>query len=45
MPEDILRPWIVFHSGREMLQDAETRDGRLDNLAIVVQELEAALLD
>ncbi len=45
MPEEILRPWIVFHSGREMLQEAETRDGRLDNLAVVVRELEAALLD
>ena len=45
MPDDVMRPWVAFHSGREMLQQAETKDGRLDRLATVISELEAALLD
>ena len=43
MPDSVLRPWIVFHAGREMLQEAETVDGRLDRLAPIVADLEAAL--
>jgi hypothetical protein len=43
MPDDVLRPWIVFHAGREMLEEVETHDGRLDRLAPVIAEIETAL--
>jgi hypothetical protein len=43
MPNDVLQPWIVFHGGRELLQAAETADGRLDRLRPVVKEIEAGL--
>ena len=43
MPEEILKPWIVFHAGREMLGAAENEDGRLDRLESVAEDLEAAL--
>jgi aminoglycoside phosphotransferase (APT) family kinase protein len=45
MPEEVLRPWIVFHSGREMMQAAEHSDGRLGRLAPIIEELEASLLE
>ncbi|MDH5372201.1 MAG: aminoglycoside phosphotransferase family protein [Acidimicrobiia bacterium] len=45
MPEEILKPWIVFHAGREMLGAAENEDGRLDRLESVLEDLEAALPD
>ncbi len=43
MPDDVLRSWSVFHAGRELLHAAETRDGRLDDLAPIVEELESEL--
>lgn len=43
MPDDVLRPWIVFHGGREMLLEAETRDGRLDRLEPIIAEIERNL--
>jgi aminoglycoside phosphotransferase len=43
MPDEVLKPWVVFHSGRELLLEAETRDGRLDKLAPIIDQLEKVL--
>lgn len=43
MPDEVLQPWIIFHSGRELLLEAETADGRLGKLAPIIEQLEKVL--
>jgi thiamine kinase-like enzyme len=38
-PQARLRPWIAYHSAMAMLEAAEQRDGRLGDLAYLVQDL------
>lgn len=38
-PADRLRPWIAYHSAMMMLEAAERRDGRLGDLAYLVDDL------
>ncbi len=38
-PPDRLRPWVAYHSSMMMLEAAERRDGRLGDLAYLVDDL------
>lgn len=42
-PPERLKPWIAYHSAMMMLDAAEQRDGRLGDLAYLIDDLEAAL--
>lgn len=42
-PQRRLKPWIAYHAAMSMLDAAEQRDGRLGDLAYLVNDLEAAL--
>lgn len=42
-PQTRLRPWIAYHSAMAMLEAAEQRDGRLGDLAYLVQDLAASV--
>ncbi len=43
LSEPDLDAWIAYHAGMMLLREAETRDGRLDNLGYVVDELRRVL--
>ncbi len=43
LSEADLDAWIAYHAGMILLQEAETRDGRLDNLTYMVDELRRVL--
>jgi hypothetical protein len=38
-PQERIRPWIAYHASMAMLEAAEQRDGRLDDLAYLVEDL------
>lgn len=38
-----LDAWIAYHAGQILLREAQTRDGRLDNLSYIVDELRRVL--
>jgi aminoglycoside phosphotransferase (APT) family kinase protein len=38
-----LRPWVAYHSAMAMLEAAEQRDGRLGDLAYLVEDLAASV--
>ena len=42
-PADRLLPWIAYHSSMMMLEAAERRDGRLGDLAYLVDDLARAV--
>ena len=41
MSDDAMRSWIIYHAGMLLLNQAETRDGPLDDLGFVVEQLQA----
>jgi aminoglycoside phosphotransferase (APT) family kinase protein len=43
LSESDLDAWIAYHAGMILLREAETRDGRLDNLNYIVDELRRVL--
>ena len=43
LSENDLDAWIAYHAGMILLREAETRDGRLDNLNYIVDELRRVL--
>jgi thiamine kinase-like enzyme len=42
-PQTRLRPWIAYHAAMAMLEAAEQRDGRLGDLAYLVNDLAASV--
>lgn len=42
-PRHRLRPWVAYHAAAMMLEEAEKRDGRLGDLAYLVDDLANAL--
>lgn len=40
MSDEAMRSWIVYHAGMLLLTQAETRDGPLDDLGYVVEQIE-----
>jgi hypothetical protein len=40
---EVLKAWIVFHITAHLLREAESRDGRLDDLRPYVDQLDAAI--
>jgi hypothetical protein len=42
-PQTRLRPWIAYHAAMAMLEAAEQRDGRLGDLAYLVQDLSTSV--
>ncbi len=43
LSEEDLNAWIAYHAGMILLREAQTRDGRLDNLGYIVDELRRVL--
>jgi aminoglycoside phosphotransferase (APT) family kinase protein len=43
LSEDDLDSWIAYHAGMILLREAETREGRLDSLTYIVDELRRVL--
>ena len=43
LSEDDLDSWIAYHAGMILLREAETREGRLDSLNYIVDELRRVL--
>jgi aminoglycoside phosphotransferase (APT) family kinase protein len=43
LSEEDLDAWIAYHAGMILLREAETRDGRLDSLSYMVDELRRVL--
>ena len=41
MSDDAMQSWIVYHAGMLLLSQAETRDGPLDDLSYIVEQLHA----
>jgi len=41
MSDEAMRAWIVYHAGMLLLNEAETRDGPLDDLGYIVEQIEA----
>ncbi len=41
MSDEAMRAWIVYHAGMLLLHAAETRDGPLDDLGYVIEQIEA----
>jgi aminoglycoside phosphotransferase (APT) family kinase protein len=44
LPESRYRSWVAYHSSMMMLEAAEQRDGRLDNLYHLVNDLTEAVM-
>jgi aminoglycoside phosphotransferase (APT) family kinase protein len=44
LPESRYRSWVAYHSSMMMLEAAEQRDGRLDNLYYLVNDLTEAVM-
>jgi hypothetical protein len=43
LSEADLDAWIAYHAGMILLREGETRDGRLDSLSYIVDELRRVL--
>lgn len=43
LSDEDLDAWVAYHAGMILLREAETRDGRLDSLAYIVDELRRVL--
>ena len=41
MSDDAMQSWIVYHAGMLLLSQAETRDGPLEDLSYIVEQLHA----
>jgi aminoglycoside phosphotransferase (APT) family kinase protein len=41
MSDESLQPWIIYHSGMLLVNQAESRDGPMDDLAPIVSQLAA----
>jgi len=39
MSDEALQPWIVYHSGMLLLNQAETREGPMDDLQPIIAQL------